>query len=714
MNLNNEAKFYSDKNLDKLEPKKKTIDLIKKYLSSQPKKIKTLQNISKVYYKVINEFIDITQNYSSEIESLALRITPDYSIEGQISQALQGILLFQSEGLNNLVKKLKNENINEKQKEIDNIITKFNEYKQLYFEKIKESISLSENFKKELERYEEFLIYQIFKEQDKKRNKHNEDEIINENKNKGNKITQDNNEQKEKLNFFDDAIILNDDNSFEIYEENYGLNDINNEEEVIKKQKLISSSVNESNDILNNIKDYLSKELTKAWKNLFNICDCLIEELLKFINFQQKNFDIQKSVINNLSKNIKFEEPDKNILKQTKIKLKYLEIYQNIRQKNNKLIIKDKTPDLEKTYSDKELINIKKYVSNSQIKNYNLDGQKINLLPMTRTTVNFTNDINQEKEQKMEKFKYMIKKLRRIDIIKIFEKIKSLNINIAESDIKIIEQEINFNIIHDILISIFFNTEKYTEKEKNILLNLFENKRIYILYFIGVLNDHRGKGNFDVSIKTINYLGELFKYINNLILNKNDIELFKYIFILSMTYYHFFEEQNQKIYLFSYIKDHPYYQNVKFWEDYLKDLVEHEFKRHSIDVNIDLENKEIKKLKNMEKEKINNIYFSNFLTVAKSMADFQINKKMIINFIDKYKEKYNLSQEQIENICIIYDVSFKDNQNNYKGDNLLKENNIKSDNEIINEIPKKEEKDLIKEDNINRDKEDMIKLENRK
>ena len=714
MNSNNEAKFYSDKNLDKLEPKKKTIDLIKKYLSSQPKKIKTLQNISKVYYKVINEFIDITQNYSSEIESLALRITPDYSIEGQISQALQGILLFQSEGLNNLVKKLKNENINEKQKEIDNIITKFNEYKQLYFEKIKESISLSENFKKELERYEEFLIYQIFKEQDKKRNKHNEDEIINENKNKGNKITQDNNEQKEKLNFFDDAIILNDDNSFEIYEENYGLNDINNEEEVIKKQKLISSSVNESNDILNNIKDYLSKELTKAWKNLFNICDCLIEELLKFINFQQKNFDIQKSVINNLSKNIKFEEPDKNILKQTKIKLKYLEIYQNIRQKNNKLIIKDKTPDLEKTYSDKELINIKKYVSNSQIKNYNLDGQKINLLPMTRTTVNFTKDINQEKEQKMEKFKYMIKKLRRIDIIKIFEKIKSLNINIAESDIKIIEQEINFNIIHDILISIFFNTEKYTEKEKNILLNLFENKRIYILYFIGVLNDHRGKGNFDVSIKTINYLGELFKYINNLILNKNDIELFKYIFILSMTYYHFFEEQNQKIYLFSYIKDHPYYQNVKFWEDYLKDLVEHEFKRHSIDVNIDLENKEIKKLKNMEKEKINNIYFSNFLTVAKSMADFQINKKMIINFIDKYKEKYNLSQEQIENICIIYDVSFKDNQNNYKGDNLLKENNIKSDNEIINEIPKKEEKDLIKEDNINRDKEDMIKLENRK
>ena len=91
----------------------------------------------------------------------------------------------------------------------------------------------------------------------------------------------------------------------------------------------------------------------------------------------------------------------------------------------------------------------------------------------------------------------------------------------------------------------------------------------------------------------------------------------------------------------------------------------------------------------MEKEIINNIFFSNFLTVAKSMADFGINKKMIINFIDKYKEKYNLSQEQIENIFIIYDISFKDNQNNYKGDNVLKENNIKSDNEIINEIPKK-------------------------
>ena len=162
MNSNDEDKFYSGKNLDKFEPKKNTIDLIKKYLSSQPKKIENLQNISKVYYKVINEFIDITQNYSSEIESLALRITPDYSIEGQISQALQGILLFQSEGLNNLVKKLKDENINEKEKGIDNILTKFNEYKQLYFEKIKESISLSENYRKELEKYEQFLIYQIF------------------------------------------------------------------------------------------------------------------------------------------------------------------------------------------------------------------------------------------------------------------------------------------------------------------------------------------------------------------------------------------------------------------------------------------------------------------------------------------------------------------------------------------------------------------------
>ena len=722
MNSKIETKFNSAKNLEifpQINSKRKTIDLIKEYLSSQPEKIKNLQNISKIYYKVINDFIEISQNYSSEIEKLALEIIPDYTIEGQIAQALQGILLFFSEGLNNLIKNIKNEKINEKGEEFNNILNQFNIYNQSYYQKIKESILNSEKYKKEIEKYEEFLINEQYQQHIKKGNlKTNQDEIINdnENANKGQKLLNEKHNQKEKINLFSS---FKDNDNTDINEENYVLNDENNEEEVIKKQKLISSSVNQSNEILNNIKDYLSKEIIDIRKKLFNICNNLIEELLKYANFQKKNFDIQKGVISNLSKAIKSEEKDQNTLKQSKIKLKYLEIYRNIIQEKNELIINDKPNFEEKNHSNKEIKKITKYESNIPIKNDNFSNEKIKLNSIIKNINNCNNIKNKEEDQKISKLKNMIKKLSRSDIIIIFEKIKSLNINIVESDFNLIEQEMNINLIHELLLFMFYKTEKYTEKEKKFLLNLFEKDRVYILYFIRVLNDHRTKGIFDLSEKTIKYLGELFKYLNNLFLIQNDIELFKFIFILSMTYYYFSKDQNQKIYLFSYIKDHPYYQNIDFWDNYLNELVDHDLKGYMNIYNLDLENKEINKLKKEEKEKLNNCFFSNFLTIVKAMADFRIDKKLVRNFIERNKDKYILSREQFENICMVYDISLNENELNYKGDYLQKDDiepeentdiikfeNEKKESKIeINleksEILKKNEKDLIKKENIN-------------
>ena len=73
---------------------------------------------------------------------LALKIIPDYTTEGQLAQAAQGILLFYSEGLNNLVSHLKNENIQIKEDELNNILKKFDKYKGTYFKKIKEANSI--------------------------------------------------------------------------------------------------------------------------------------------------------------------------------------------------------------------------------------------------------------------------------------------------------------------------------------------------------------------------------------------------------------------------------------------------------------------------------------------------------------------------------------------------------------------------------------------
>jgi hypothetical protein len=305
----------------------------------------------------------------------------------------------------------------------------------------------------------------------------------------------------------------------------------------------------------------------------------------------------------------------------------------------------------------------------------------------------------------------MIKALNRAEIIKIFEKIKSTNMLISELDLNLIEQETNYNTIHEQLALIFNNTEKYKEKNRDSLMKLFEKDKDNIFYFIKVLNDHRTKGNFLISENTLKHLGEIFQFINNLILNKNDMELFKFIFILSMTYYHLSQKDNKKRYLFSYIKDHPDYQKVKFWEDYLHELNVHELKGNVY--NKDIENKKYEDMNKSEKEKLINCYFSNFLSSVKAMADFRLDKKFVRDFVQNNKEKYHLSQNQIENICMIYDISLNENENDYSGDFIDKEkkdnSNDNNNNNNINIISNKDNKDNNKkEDNKDNDKENNI------
>ena len=78
-------------------------------------------------------------------------------------------------------------------------------------------------------------------------------------------------------------------------------------------------------------------------------------------------------------------------------------------------------------------------------------------------------------------------------------KIRDTYIILDESDVNLIEQEINYKKINEILMRIFINNEKYTEKDKNILLQFFEKDKIYIIQFIKLLNVHKSKGKFILS-----------------------------------------------------------------------------------------------------------------------------------------------------------------------------------------------------------------------
>ena len=674
MNSNNKTNFQNDKNngnTNQIKGKKRTFDLIKEYIYSQPEQIQKLENSSKAMYEIIGEFINITNNYSSQLEILALKIIPDgNTTEGKLAQAVQGILLFYSENLNILTKELSKNNV--KSEINEKIMDEFNEYKTSYFKKINNAILSFEKFKKELSLYQEYLINEEYNNHMMKGDlKNSDDDIIDTNNKKIENNIDINDDNKEAPNSEkeDGKNILKKNNPFS----SNGLNNIDNKKDVIESDNLYLSNLNESNEIFKNLKEYLSKEKTNLRKNIFNVCVCLIEGLLKCVKNQKENYDIQNEVIINLTNELQYEERDKNKMKPMTYKLKYLEIYKNyINEKNdltqNNSISKDVTKKNPKTHT----------------KSLSLVDSKMSSEGVIRNTISYNNKEKKLNQKQIdEKFESMITKLNRLEILNIFEKIKNTNIMISEYDYNLIEQETNYNKIKEILTLIFIHTEKYTENDKNILINFFEKDKIYIFYFIKVLNDHRTKGEFVISEETLKYLGELFKFMNNLILSKNDMELFKFIFILSMTYYHKTKD-GEDIYLFSYIKEHPDYKKDKFWDDYLKELIDHDLN------NKDIADKDIQQLNREQKEILYNSYFSNFLTAVKAMADFRIDKEFVRNFVEKNKAKYVISQEQIENVCMMYDTFLNENNSLYRTDSLTKQsiNKFNNGNDNINKEPK--------------------------
>ena len=601
----------------------------------------------------------MTKNYSSQIELIAMKIIPNYSTEGQLAQAVQGVLLFYSDGLNNLIKDLSKNIVKEKVKK--DVLDKFNEFKNSYFLRIKNYLKSFENFQNEISLYEEYLVNEEFTKHMMKGDiKNNDDDIVDNNKIKIKNNVDNATDKKDEKN------VLKIDNRFS----NNGLNNIDNQRELIERNNLYLSNLKQSNEILVNIKEFLSLEKTNLRKNIFNISVSLIEGLLKCVKSQKENFDIQNEVIKNLTNNLKYEETDKNEMKPLNYKLKYLEIYENY--------INEKTSKTQ----ENEISTVKTN------KNLNVRRKSLNLaeaIPdkVSRNTISYNNKDNEISKKLEEKYKLMITKLSRSEILNIFEKIKKTNIIISEHDLQIIEKETIYNKIKEILTMIFINTEKYTENEKNIIINYFEKDKIYIFYFIQILNDHRTKGDYVISEETLKYLGELFKFLNNLVISKNDMELFKFILILSMTYYYKTKDGIQ-IYLFSYIKDHPDYQKDKFWDEYLQELIEHDLKGSQ---NQDICNKEIQKFSKAQKEKLNNCYFSNFLAAVKAMADFEIDKKSVRNFVERNKDKYVISKEQIENICMVYDMTSNENKTKCNGDFINKGNKINNDkNEEKNNI----------------------------
>ena len=686
----------------------KEFELIKNYLNSQPDKINNLINVSKTLNSTIINFIEYTKNYSSQIEFLAMKMIPNYSIEGQLIQAIQAFLLFFSEGINNLVSQLRKNMSTKQDEDLSQVIEQFNVQKKLYYHKIKNVNSSYKNFKKEINLYQEYLVNIEYKEHEKKGILINCDDTIciddTKGKNEIKKLPNDNSDEE--------------DNYLGCY-----LNDTDNKSSLIKSNKDYVKHINESNDLLNKIKQFLSIEKTNILKGIYNICHHFGEGLVKYVVNSQTNFKNQTEVVDGLLNKLILDEKDTTILTDTTIKLKYLEIYNkhilektDLKQKNsdskevdNNDKIKEKKIDKNNKQNQKgrkKSISIAeeayKGPKNDFIerKTVALSNKQLNNDYFRATSFNLNQFSDLVEEEKEELFKKIVEKLNRDEIINIFEKIKETNITINELDNKLIEYEKNYKKIKEQLVTIFNYPEKYSENDKNSLINFFEQDENYILYFIKILNDHRAKGNFFLSELTFKYLGEIFKYLNNLILKKHNIELFKFILILSQTYYNSTENDKKKTYLFSFIRDFPDYSNPGFWEDYLKELINHDLEKAGKN-DIDLDNLKLDNMNKGEKENLVNCFFSNLLTTTKALADFNLDEQFVKDFVEKNKSKFFLTQEQVNNILLIFEMSYQENEINKK------ENQNKTDI-AFDKCDKKEDKEKIKKDEVAKEENQII------
>ena len=519
------------KNEKKLSPENNThLQKIKQIISSQPEELKKLQLFLKDIIQIYNEYIEITKDYSKKLEKIAMKLKPDgKTTEGQLIQAIQGTILFNSNGLNEMTQEmiLEYENNKNNSKIENGNIEILNNFTEIYNEQYNKTLDSYKIYENSIKSYEYYLI-------------NKELGLINDNKN------------NENNNLYD------------------------NHNTVFENQEIFVNHIGACNDILKNLFAYLTDEKNKMRQNIYNYCFCFIDKISSYVSKLNETCSNQKLLLDNL-KNIttlENKELDEHFLKPKPYSLKCLTLDENIN--NNDF------PLLKQLNREQALHILQIFHNNGLILN------------------------EQDKTKELEQFK---------------------------------KQEIS-----NILNIIINDSSQYTDIQKQKLIESFSEQN-YQKYFLKLLNSPLTKGKFILSKSALTNLGELFCYLNELIIKSGEINLIKQLFIISLSFYYQDKETGQKFYLLQYIENHPQLKNKNFWEKYLEGLIK---------IDIEMNNK-------IEKEnctELNYITFSNILTVTKNMSEFHLGKLFINEFLeDIINKKYKLTEEQIIQINYVLDDS---------------------------------------------------------
>ena len=618
------------------EVKKVTnLDIIKKYIHTLPDEINKYKEHYNKFMTVLNEFALITQIYSKKLGDFANKIklqkSDEETLEGKLILILKNQFMKISVCLNKIAEETKNETSKIFKGKM-NILYNLNNIKNDYFISIDNIGNEKKSYEYYMSKYENYLINKELKK------------IKNKKENFGNLIKR--------------QTTLNESNNINLKLEN-AETPINNDIELINKtfesQEKYLKSITESNNILKKMVEISSNEKISIKRKIITEFCSFVDKIVCFFIEQKDNIlnekqNIIPNDITNYLKNLKEEQELYNhFLKPHPYSLRCLEN-----------CFKTKVPTV---FNSKKL----KY-----------DYEKDNL--SNKITRNAMNDNTIKKYYK----------LNSKNILNIFEEMKSNNFLLSRFDDKIQNEEKDKITIKKITKQILKNDnfENLKDEFRNTFLEklkLRNNQK----FFLKILNDYRTKGHFNINKNAFEFFGEIFQYINNICLNNEDMETYKFLYSISFTYY--YAEGERKHFLTDYIENHIKYKNISFWINYLKILIKWEINNSKGKIPVEGIN---------EQKMLKNVRFNCLLNAIKNMIDFHIDNEFINQFINTVNGKYPMDEIQLKTIEIFLIDEANSNEENIKNEGT---NDKKEDK-------KDEGNNDKKEDNKNR-KENINKIE---
>ena len=235
---------------------------------------------------VFKDYIQITKTYCTQIASLALKLKPlANTIWGDLTQAIQGILLFNSISLENLAKGMGEIFKNSKMKKRDSGVSGLEEFSNIYQVQLSDLISNYCLYITELEKYERYLMNKEM----------GFDYDVNSNSNKGEDNTNNTN------NTINQSSTPNDNKIEKL---------TNNLETVLSFRKKYLDKVGPINALVHKLVEFGIKEEKLLNEEFLNISKIFVGKLNECLEGQKKKYEDQNSVLLELYNKIKSEKFD--------------------------------------------------------------------------------------------------------------------------------------------------------------------------------------------------------------------------------------------------------------------------------------------------------------------------------------------------------------------------------------------------------------------